>query len=466
MIKLTKADPAAAAQFCTDQLRQAPPPIQAFLYVQRGKLRTASGRMPEARSDLDKAIQWTSQHPEDSLHPYALQALATWFQLSGKPDSAELFLELVLQTRRPVTREEQKATDPDGLIYRIQQQPGSAAGLLGITLLLGFLAFRFWRSREKMREIEHPDLADHQKNNLAFKLAEAEQRAEQKNQLFAQIAADIRTPLTLAKIPAELLSTDHARELSTAAQSLLRSINRNLDRLQEFAQDIAQLAEPGMLQAEGLYMQPVLLPAFAADIRDSFELLAQARNIAFAYDLQLAPNAETIQIDRNKLEKIILTLILNAFRATPTGGKITLMLSTQFLPDSSVRLECTVRDTGPHIPESDLRDIQRWHKRGRPADEGQTAILSVIGALSTRLGGNLQAANLLHGGACIAFTTQCNPGAPVSRTIPITDGVSSGTNTHLPQSIIKPVIHLIEDEADMRHLILLGLQNSYQIVQH
>jgi DNA-binding response OmpR family regulator/signal transduction histidine kinase len=383
--------------------------------------------------------------------------------LSGQPDSAEALFELALQTRRPTTREAQETARQKGLLYRIQQQPAAAAGFLGIILLLGLLLFRLWRSREKEHVAAY--LADHQKSSLANQLAQAEQRAEQKNQFFAQIAADIRTPLTLAKIPAELLGTDHTRELSAAAQSLLRSVNRNLDRLQEFAQDIAQLAEPGMLQAEGLYMQPVLLPSFAADIRDSFELLAQARHIQFAYTLQLAPNAETILIDRNKLEKITLTLILNAFRATPPGGKITLDLSTQYLPDSSVHVECAVRDTGPHIPESDLRDILKWHKRGRPTDEGQTALLSVIGALSTRLGGKLTAANLLHEGARLTFTTQCQAGAPISHAIP-SPAAASEPNTNLPKSGAKPVIHLIEDEADMRHLMLLGLQNAYQIVQH
>jgi DNA-binding response OmpR family regulator/signal transduction histidine kinase len=463
---LKVADPAAAERYCTENLAQSAPALRAYLHVQRGMLRTALKRMPDARRDLDEAVLWTAQHPEDSLHPYALQALATWFQLNGRPDSAELCWRLALDAHLPAgdAKQESASQGHSKHLFRAQQLPGAVAGLLGISLLLGLLLFRSLRSQESVRKAAH--LAAQQKNSLSDQLTEAEQHAQQKNQLFAQIAADIRTPLTLAKIPVELLRADHAQDLTPAAQALLRSINRNLDRLQEFAQEIAQIAEPEMQQAEGLLLQPVYLPALAADIRDSFDLLAQTRNIQFVYELQLASNAEAVLTDRNKVEKIILTLILQAFRATPRDGKISLELRTDYLPDSSIQMTCAVRDTGPHIPDMDLKDILRWHKRGRLADEGQSAILSFTGELSKRLGGQMQAENLLQAGVRIRFQTRCHPSPIIAPIYMVHAEANTPSDEFIPPALDKPTVHLVEDDAEMRHLILIGLQKSCQIIQH
>ncbi|MEY3248026.1 MAG: hypothetical protein RL742_69 [Bacteroidota bacterium] len=460
---LEAEDPAAAERYCTETLTQAPPTLRAYLQVQRGSLRTALKRMPEARHDLDEAVAWTAQHPEDSLRPYALQALGAWFQVNGRPDSAEICFRLADRARIAHKQGKRKTAQAGGAAW-LQAQPSIATILLGTTLLFGFLLFGLWRSRETMRKSAH--LADQQKISLADQLADAEQHAQQKNHLFAQIAADLRTPLTLAKIPAELLSTDHARDLSPAAHALLRSITRNLDRLQELTQDIAQIAEPGIQQAEGLQLQPVFLPAFAADLRDCFEALAQTRNIQFAYSLQLAPNAEAVLTDRNKLEKIILTLILNAFRATPQGGKISLDFMTHYLPDNSIQIGCAIRDTGPHIQESDLQDLLKWHKRSKTTEDGQHAMLSFTGELAKRLGGQMQAENLLHAGVRISFQTRCQPSAPIAFAAPTAIMPNPTSDEQIPQLQDKPIVHLIEDDADMRHLILIGLQKSFQIIQH
>lgn len=459
---LIAADPAAAERYCTENLAQSPPALRAYLHVQRGVLRTTLNRMPDARRDLDEAVSWTAQHPDDSLNPYALQALATWFQVNGQPDSANLFLHRARHTQQP--NPDAEHPDRTARVYGAISQPGLVVSLLGSILLLIFLLFRLWKSRGNALKAAH--LSDVLEKNLSHQLEEATQHAQQRAKLFAQIAADIRTPLTLAKVPAELLSTDHAQELTPAAQALLRSIGRNLDRLQEFAQDIAQIAEPGIQQTEGLHLQPIFLPSLAADIRSSFDLLAQTQNIQFGYELHLAPNAEAVLTDRNKLEKIILTLILNAFRATPQGGKITLELTTHYLPDSSIQMVCAVRDTGAHIPDTDLKDILRWHKRGRQADEGQTAILSLTGELSKRLGGQMQAENLLQDGVRIGFQTRCHPGQMIAPIPTIHSPANPISDESIPTALDKPTVHLIEDDADMRHLILIGLQKSCHIIQH
>ena len=114
---LIAADPAAAERYCTENLAQSPPALRAYLHVQRGVLRTTLNRMPDARRDLDEAVSWTAQHPDDSMNPYALQALATWFQVNGQPDSANCFC-TAHDTRNNLTRTQNTPIGPPGFTGR------------------------------------------------------------------------------------------------------------------------------------------------------------------------------------------------------------------------------------------------------------------------------------------------------------------------------------------------------------
>ncbi len=81
-----------------------------------------------------------------------------------------------------------------------------------------------------------------------------------------------------------------------------------------------------------------------------FEILANSQRVDFA--IKTKPSF-TAQLDRDKLEKIVLNLLSNAFKFTPPGGKISLTVRKTKNPSAVIpsgAFEIIVADSGPGIP--------------------------------------------------------------------------------------------------------------------
>src|SRR6185437_11194737 len=76
----------------------------------------------------------------------------------------------------------------------------------------------------------------------------------------------------------------------------------------------------------------------------SFEALAAERRITLSID---TPPALPAQVDAEKLQRIVINLLANAFKFTPDGGTITCRLRTG---GGSARV--IVEDSGPGVPLS------------------------------------------------------------------------------------------------------------------
>jgi signal transduction histidine kinase len=81
-----------------------------------------------------------------------------------------------------------------------------------------------------------------------------------------------------------------------------------------------------------------------------FEILAASQQLTF--EVQATPSF-TAQLDQEKVEKIVLNLLSNAFKFTPQGGMISLTVRKTKNPSavaSRGAFEIVVADSGPGIP--------------------------------------------------------------------------------------------------------------------
>jgi signal transduction histidine kinase len=84
--------------------------------------------------------------------------------------------------------------------------------------------------------------------------------------------------------------------------------------------------------------------ADALDAADAF-IAPQARAVGLAYEYHRPSGTVTVRADRERLEQVVLNLLSNAMKFTPTGGRVTL--------DCAIRggdVVVRVRDTGRGIP--------------------------------------------------------------------------------------------------------------------
>lgn len=178
-----------------------------------------------------------------------------------------------------------------------------------------------------------------------------------KSRFFANISHEFRTPLTLIEGPMEqLLSGEFKGSVTDQYQRILRNTRRLL-RLVNQLLDISRLEAGKMKLAAG----PENIVALTRQLTMAFESLASVRDIEIDF---IAPDQlDTIFIDREKYEKIIINLISNAIKFTEDGGNITVQLSVNSDHAASTKLttdNClliTVKDSGSGIPPEHLPHI-------------------------------------------------------------------------------------------------------------
>ncbi|HKO59054.1 MAG TPA: HAMP domain-containing sensor histidine kinase, partial [Thermoanaerobaculia bacterium] len=104
--------------------------------------------------------------------------------------------------------------------------------------------------------------------------------------------------------------------------------------------------------------------------------------------------------DRDRLLQVFGNLIGNAIKFTPERGTITVEATRD---GSCVRFR--VRDTGPGIPEADLKNVFRpyWQAK-KTAHMGAGLGLAIVRGIIEAHGGKVWAGNEPRGGAVFTFT--------------------------------------------------------------
>jgi ligand-binding sensor domain-containing protein/signal transduction histidine kinase/DNA-binding NarL/FixJ family response regulator len=135
-------------------------------------------------------------------------------------------------------------------------------------------------------------------------------------QFFTNISHELRTPLMLIMGPAERLLKEEATPI---AMKQYRSIHRNAGRLLYL---INELMDYRKLQAGALKLQtvPGNLSNFLEEIAAEFYEWADRKNIHFVVRPDKVRSDSWY--DRQVSEKIVLNLLSNAFKYTPSGGTI------------------------------------------------------------------------------------------------------------------------------------------------
>jgi len=215
--------------------------------------------------------------------------------------------------------------------------------LTGVIVLFGGRVHRGLRLREfKLRsELEQNQRELEQSNR---KLKELDQI---KSRFFANISHELRTPLTLLIAPLESLL--HRFNLDAETKNLLTTMHSNGMRLLKLINDLLDLVrlESGRMEIKD---EPVEMAEFLKG------LASAARQVADDKRLRLETYADSalglVLADRDKLEKVVLNLLFNALKFTPSGGRVEVRAEKQ-----NDRWMLTVADTGMGISEKNLPNV-------------------------------------------------------------------------------------------------------------
>ncbi|GAA4232832.1 two-component regulator propeller domain-containing protein [Postechiella marina] len=174
-----------------------------------------------------------------------------------------------------------------------------------------------------------------------------------KLQLFTNISHDFRTPLTLIIGPLKrLIDKNKADE---GLQKQLSGMYRNATILLQLINQLLDFRKSESGKLKLMATKRNIVP-FLENIKLSFEELANNRSIDYTF---VSDNKfYEVWFDEIEMKKVVLNVLSNAFKFTPSKGEISLHISTDDnLVLESKQLKIIIKDNGKGIREEDLPHI-------------------------------------------------------------------------------------------------------------
>lgn len=294
----------------------------------------------------------------------------------------------------------------DGLGSSLIVPLGHGASAFGL-LWLGARAPRTWTPLEA-------SLVQHVAGNLAHGLVQGQLITAQrqvlerlrdldraKNEFVATVNHELRTPLSSIIGYLDLIIDDGEGRLPEETSRMLQVVARNAHRLHQLVEDVLMLSRSDAQQIR----QSIEKFNLNTVLRSVVATMAPA---AAAGDLRLQlEDREPVQVegDRAQLEQVFTNIISNAVKFTPSGGSVTVTLSST--DGDGVERACVrVADTGIGIPEDEVPKLYQRFFRGSNATaaaiQGTGLGLAIVQDLVHQHGGELLVQSRLGEGTTVS----------------------------------------------------------------
>lgn len=159
-------------------------------------------------------------------------------------------------------------------------------------------------------------------NEMAARLGQAERSQRESEQLRRELLAwvghDLRTPLASIRAIVEALADGVVTDPATQRRYLLTA-QRDIQSLSILIDDLFEMSQIG---AGGLQLdaQMASLTDLLSDTLESFNALASAKGVTLTG--RVLPGIDPVQMDVQKIGRVLGNLIRNAIRHTPPGGSV------------------------------------------------------------------------------------------------------------------------------------------------
>lgn len=335
-------------------------------------------------------------------------------------------------------------------------------GLLILALVLGGLRLR--SARMMRRRIEREQ-----------RQTEIEQM---KVRFFTHISHELRTPLTLILAPLEKAL---GRECDVEQKASLSLAHNHAKKLQG---QVDQLLDFRKLQ-DGCLAMEWTRSDLIRFVRKGFGIYqSMASDKAISYQLSCPEASQRLVFDAGKLEQVMDNLIGNALKYTPEGGQVHVRLSL----DDAQWITFIVEDTGVGIVADDLPHVfgQYFRADGLQSIQavGSGIGLSFVKELVDLWEGDITVESPVADGKGTRFTVRLPAGSleqvsgtadepmpPAQSAQPTTNKLQPTTSNEptssneQPTTSDKPVILLVEDNADVRAFVRDELLARYTILE-
>lgn len=221
-----------------------------------------------------------------------------------------------------------------------------------------------------------------------------------KSEFASTVSHELRTPLTAIHGNVALLLSEKPGTLTEDQREFLTLTQISVQRLTELITEMLDLSK---LESAGLQMarEPVECGPLAQELVRTMAEQARARSITLS--LMAPEGLPTVLGDRDRIAQVLMNLISNALKYTPTEGKVIVRLSAE-----QAQLVVRVSDTGIGLTSEDRTQLFAKFFRADNSTTrrvGGTGLGLVISkAIVEKLGGTIWVESTPGIGSTFAFT--------------------------------------------------------------
>ncbi|MCW1884739.1 ATP-binding protein [Luteolibacter flavescens] len=304
---------------------------------------------------------------------------------------------------------------------------------------------------------------------------------EAKTRFFANISHELRTPLTVMIGLTERLSERFKPTSEKEVKDMLAMTEHNGLRLLKLIDDLLDLVRFDTGHAD-LKNQSTDVGGMLDGLMQSMRHLADQNGVALEW--RSMGSQGHVMLDRDKIEKVLLNLTVNAIKFTPAGGRIDVDAVRE-----GDRLKISVADTGVGISTEVLpRIFERFWQVDSSSTrkfQGAGIGLALVRSLVETMGGTIDAKSTVgvgtrfevelpvenaEGSASEAVAVDVESGkhieelhrrAALSAARPADAGdVSTGARAiGRSTATTRPLVLVADDEPDMRRFLVMQLEN-------
>lgn len=329
--------------------------------------------------------------------------------------------------------------------------------IVGILYTILRTLFVFYRLRDKVK-LEH-------------------EQTEMKTRFFIDISHEIRTPLTMIVSPVENIMEDEKTPEETKSQ--LQLVLKNANRMLRM---INQVLDFRKIQKQKINIQETEIANFVAEVCSSFAKTAEEKDIRLNF-INNAAN-ERLWIDRDSFEKLVFNLLSNAFKYTPTGKNIEVVI-TNVRRENAISIQ--VKDEGKGMTKEVLNKLfTRFASFNSDKSKPSTGIgLSIVKEVVDRHHAKIQVDSEVNQGSSFTviipkginhfnddpnvtfiYSNTINEQAEDKKNQPETK--ESSAKEEIQQSTSensKQTVLIVEDDADLRRFIITTLEQFYTVIE-
>lgn len=324
---------------------------------------------------------------------------------------------------------------------------------------------------------------------------QVEEATKAKIAFFTNVSHDFRTPLTLISAPLEQIQQkldsgelDGAGGKDPEATQLLNLALKNVKVLQRLVGQLLDFRklESGKLDLD---LKPVDLRQACQTSFGYFKGLAYKKHIKL--DFSADDGDYRTMADVPKLERVFFNLMGNAFKFTPENGKITVSLNVlgekgqnsdeQVIPlsrgnEGVSSIVLRVSDTGPGINVEHIQRIfENFYQVDSARHEGSGIGLAVAKSFVELHGGTIEVQNQTEGTGTIFTVTIPRVAVTEDETVDAgslqidaatieTELGDSFEGENAIESEPKPLVLVIDDNADLRQYMQMLLGEHYRVI--